>query len=112
MGEVFYAAGNVPESIVIVRPPTSEMRVRRLLKVTLNPKEAEVDEGGTCFFTGRVEEASGPEVGKGLPNAPLKFHVDDVEAGYTTTDQDGNYSVHLKFEQAGRVKVNVELVLP
>lgn len=82
-------------------------KIRRKTTPTLVPLTVDEEEGTTTTFTGKLSEATGPNMGKGIPNKTIHFLVGDTEKATAITDADGNFSFDYTWADMGEYEFQV-----
>lgn len=93
------------------RPSTSPLgtaTIGRKTNLTLDPLTTEVDEGTTVTYTGKLTEASGPNIGTGIAGKTIHFFVDGTDTGVSAiTDANGNFSLDYTWAAMGNFTYEV-----
>lgn len=81
--------------------PTGTAKVKRKTALSLNPLTVDVDEGDITLFTGKLTEASGPNVGQGVAGKTIHLMVDGADVAQAITGSDGSFSISHTWTVAG-----------
>lgn len=76
---------------------TGTAKVRRKTALTLSPLSIDVEEGDAVTFTGKLSEASGPNIGVGIANKTVHLYVDSTDVAQAQTASDGTFSINYTF---------------
>lgn len=92
------------------KPSTSSLgtaKVRRKTALSLDPLTVDVEEGATVTFTGKLSEASGPNIGAGIAGKTIHFLAAAAEKATTVTDTNGSFSFDYTWTDIGEYEFQV-----